>query len=107
MSIQTAVNSEEKNRLQEAFETAGRIAETGIDIAALKKRVEYAVEDAVMDAERFAKQGKHALEDVGEDATYYIKKNPWQSVGYAAGAAFGVGILAGWLMTRRNGENTH
>lgn len=107
MSIQTAVNSEEKNRLQEAFETAGRIAETGIDIAALKKRVEYAVEDAVMDAERLAKQGKHAVEDVVEDATYYIKKNPWQSVGYAAGAAFGVGILAGWLMTRRNGENTH
>jgi ElaB/YqjD/DUF883 family membrane-anchored ribosome-binding protein len=103
----TTVNSEEKNRLQEVLETAGRIAETGIDIAALKKRVEYAVEDAVMDAERIAKQGKHAVEDVVEDATYYIKKNPWQSVGYAAGAALGVGVLAGWIMTRRNGKNVH
>ena len=107
MTTQTAVNSQEKNRLKEVLETAGKIAETGIDITALKKRVEYAVEDAVMDAERIAKQGKHAVEDVVEDATYYIKKNPWQSVGYAAGAALGVGFLTGWLMTRRNGENVH
>src|SRR5688572_2142891 len=107
MNTQTTVNAEEKSRLKEAIETAGRIAETGIDVVALKKRVEYAVEDAVMDAERIAKHGKHAVEDVVEDATYYIKKNPWQSVGYAAGAALGVGFLAGWLVTRRNGENVH
>jgi ElaB/YqjD/DUF883 family membrane-anchored ribosome-binding protein len=107
MTTQTAVNSEQKNHLKEVFETAGKIAETGIDIAALKKRVEYAVEDAVMDAERLAKHGKYAVEDVVEDATHYIKKNPWQSIGYAAGAAFGVGFLAGWFVTRRNGENSH
>lgn len=107
MTTQTAVNSEAKSRLTEALETAGKIAETGIDIAALKKRVEYAVEDAVMDAERIAKQGKHAMEGVVEDATYYIKKNPWQSVGYAAGAAIGVGFLAGWIITRRNRRSGH
>ena len=107
MNTQTAVNSEDKSRLKEVLDTAGKIAETGIDVAALKKRVEYAVEDAVLDAERIAKHGKHAVEDVVEDATYYIKKNPWQSVGYAAGAALGVGLLTGWLITRRNGENVH
>ncbi len=107
MTTQTAVNSEQKDRLKEVFETAGKIAETGIDVAALKKRLEYAVENAVLDAERIAKQGKHAVEDVVEDATYYIKKNPWQSVGYAAGAALGVGLLTGWLLTRRNGDRSH
>ena len=107
MATQTTIHSEEKNHLKEALETAGKIAETGIDIAALKKRVEYAVEDAVLDAERIAKRGKHAVEDVVEDATYYIKKNPWQSVGYAAGAAIGVGFLAGWIITRRSGRNVH
>jgi ElaB/YqjD/DUF883 family membrane-anchored ribosome-binding protein len=105
MATQTAVSSQENNRFNEVLETAGKIAETGIDIAALKKRVEYAVEDAVMDAERIAKQGKHAVEDVVEDATYYIKKNPWQSVGYTAATALGVGFVAGWLLTRRNGNN--
>lgn len=107
MSTQAAVNSEEKTRFTEVLETAGKIAETGIDIAELKKRVEYAVEDAVMDAERIAKHGKYAVEEVVEDATHYIKKNPWQSVGYTAGAALGVGLVAGWLMTRRNGKNAH
>lgn len=107
MNTQTAVNSEEKSRLKEALETAGKIAETGIDVALLKKRVEYAVEDAVMDAERIARHGKRAVEDVVEDATYYIKKNPWQSVGYAAGAALSVGLLAGWLATRQNGKHIH
>jgi ElaB/YqjD/DUF883 family membrane-anchored ribosome-binding protein len=104
MSTQTAVNSEEKNRLKEVLATAGTIAETGIDIAALKKRLEYAIDDVVMEAEQIAKHGKHAVEDVVEDATYYIKKNPWQSVGYAAGASLGIGFVAGWLMTRRNGH---
>jgi ElaB/YqjD/DUF883 family membrane-anchored ribosome-binding protein len=104
MATQTAVNSEEKNRLKEVFETAGTIAETGIDIAALKKRVEYAVEDAVMDAERIAKHGKHAMEDAIEDATYYIKKNPWQSVGYTAGAGLCLGLFSGWLLTRRSNK---
>ena len=107
MTTQTTVNLKEKNRLTEVLETAGKIAETGIDVAALKKRVEYAVEDAVMDAERLAKRGKHAAEDVVEDATYYSKKNPWQSVGYVAGAALGVGLLAGILMTRRTSERVH
>ena len=107
MTTQTTVNSEEKNRLTEVLATAGKIAETGIDIAALKQRVEYAVEDAVLDAERLARQGKHAVDDVVEDATYYIKKNPWQSIGYAAGASLGVGFLAGWLIRRRNGGSVH
>ena len=107
MSTQTAVSSEEKNRFKEVLATAGTIAETGIDIAALKKRLEYAVEDAVMDAERIAKHGKYAVEGAVEDATYYIKKNPWQSVGYAVGASLGIGLVAGWLMTRRNGNSAH
>ena len=107
MATQTAVNNEDRSRLKEALETAGKIAETGIDVAALKKRMEYAVEDAIVDAERIAKRGKHAAEDAVEDATYYIKKNPWQSVGYVAGAAFGAGVLTGWLVTRKNGNNAH
>lgn len=107
MTTQPTTNTENKTRVREAFETVGKIAETGIDITALKKRVEYAVEDAVIDAQRIAKHGKHTAEDVVEDTTYFIKKNPWQSIGYAAGAGLGVGLIVGWLMTRGNGRSVN
>jgi ElaB/YqjD/DUF883 family membrane-anchored ribosome-binding protein len=97
-----------KSKLQETFEAAGKVAEIGIDVTALKKKVEHAVEDAVEDAQRLAKQGQHKLEDVVDDTTYLIKKNPWQSVGYVFGAGLGIGFVTGFLLTRRgNGENVH
>jgi hypothetical protein len=37
------------------------------DFALLKKRLENAVEDAVLEAERMAKHRRHAMEDVMED----------------------------------------
>ena len=97
----TTTNSENKSRVRDVVETAGKLAETGIDIVALKKRVENAVEDAVTDAERLAKRGQHAMEDVVDDVTYYIKRKPWQSVGYAAGAGIGLGLIAGLLLGGR------
>ena len=71
-----------------------------LDFTPLKKRLENAVEDVVREAERMAKHGRHAVEDVRDDTTYWIKKNPWQSVQYAAGAAFGVGLCIGWFTSR-------
>jgi ElaB/YqjD/DUF883 family membrane-anchored ribosome-binding protein len=100
MSTQAAVNQENKSRFTEVLDTAGKIAEVGLDLGTLKKRVENAFDDAVLDAERIAKHGRHATEDVIEDTTYWIKKNPWRSVGYAAGAGFGIGLFVGWVRTR-------
>ena len=90
-----------KTKLQETLEAAGRVAEIGIDVTALKKKVEFAVEDAVLDAQRLAKRGKHKLEDVVDDTEHLIKKNPWQSVGYVFGAGLGIGLFTGLLLTRR------
>jgi len=104
---QATVNNEGKSRVRDALETAGNVVEAGLDVAKLKKRVGNAVEEAIDDAQRLAKQGQYALEDVMDDTTHYIKKNPWQSVGYAAGAGIGVGLLAGWLMARRTNNTVH
>jgi ElaB/YqjD/DUF883 family membrane-anchored ribosome-binding protein len=99
MNTQTAeING--KGRAKEVLETVGNVAATALDVERLKKRVEYAVEDAVTDAQRLAKRGKYAVEDLVDDTEHLIKKNPWQSVGYVLGAGFGVGLLTGWLMTR-------
>lgn len=100
MTTQASISSETNSRMSDALQTAGKIAEVGVDFRLLKKRLENAVEDAVLEAERMAKHGRRAMEDVMEDTTYRIKKNPWQSVGYAAGAAFGIGLCAGWFTSR-------
>lgn len=99
MTTQT-VNNETNARMGHALETAGKIAAAGVDFGLLKKKLEHAVEDAVLEAERIAKHGRHAVEDVVEDTTYCIKKNPWQAVGFAAGAGLGIGLCVGWFASR-------
>src|SRR5678815_1575083 len=57
MFTQTSVNSETSGRMSDALQTAGKIAEVGVDFRQLRKRLENAVEDAVLEAERMAKHG--------------------------------------------------
>jgi len=98
MIKQTVSGDETHSRMGHALETATKIAEVEL----LKKKLEHAVEDAVLDAERMAKRGRHAVEDVMEDTTYRIKKNPWPAVGFAAGAGLGIGLCVGWFASRLN-----
>jgi ElaB/YqjD/DUF883 family membrane-anchored ribosome-binding protein len=93
--------------MSDALEAAGKIAEAGVDFRLLKKRLGNAVDDAILEAERMAKHGRRAMEDVMEDTTYWIKKNPWQSVGYVAGAAFGIGLCLGWFTSRVRTRSDH
>lgn len=105
MTTQATINTEGKSRVREALETAGKIADASLDVGLLKKRLETAVEEAVIEAERLARHSRRAVEDVVEDTTYFIKKKPWRSVGYAAGAGLCIGIFSGWLLSRRNKVN--
>lgn len=107
MTTQASINSETNSRMSDALETVGKIAEVGVDFRLLKKRLEAAVEDAVLDAKRMAKHGRRDMEDVMEDTTYWMKKNPWQSVGYTAGAAFGIGLCVGWFTSQLRTRGDH
>ena len=107
MSTQATANTETNSRMSHVLETAGNIAAAGVDFGLLKKKLEHAVEDAVLEAERMAKHGKHAVEDVVEDTTYCIKKNPWQAVGFAAGAGLGIGLCVGWFTSRLRARHDH
>lgn len=82
-----------------------KIAAVALDVDLLKKKVEYAVEDAVIDAQRLAKQGRHVMEDMVDDTAYFIKKEPFKSVGIAALAGLGMGVLTGWLISRKPGNS--
>ena len=107
MTTQATLKSETNSRMTDALKTAGKIAEVGVDFGLLKKRLENAVDDAVLEAGRMAKHGRRAMEDVNEDTTYWIKKNPWQSVRYVAGAAFGIGLCVGWFTSRLRPNRDH
>ena len=102
METQTATR-ENNSKVKHAFDAIGDIAEAGLDLGLLKKKIENAVDEAVIDAERLARRGKYAVEDAVDDSTHYIKKNPWQSVGYAAGAGLGIGLLLGIVIARPHG----
>jgi dienelactone hydrolase len=67
MNTQATTNTENNSRVREALETAGKIADVGLDVGVLKKRLENAVDDATAEAERLAKRGRHAVEDIVDD----------------------------------------
>jgi len=91
----------DNGRISKAVNTIETITEAGLDLGLLKKKLENAVEETMLDAERLVRQGKRGVEDAMDDTAYWIKKNPWQSVGYVFGAGLGLGILSGWLLGRR------
>ena len=102
MNTKTTTVNENNPMVREAFDTVGKIAEAGLDFGILKKKLDNAVDEAALDAQRIAKHGKHAVGDAVDDTTYWIKKNPWQSVGYAAGAGLGIGLVVGAIAARSN-----
>jgi len=94
-----------KGRFEDVLEN--KFAAVALDVDLLKKKVEYAVEGAVIDAQRLAKRGRHTMEDMVDDTAYFIKKEPFKSVGIAAIAGLGLGVFTGWLISRKPGNNIH
>jgi len=97
----TTTTKEQNGKVKDAFATVGKIAEAGLDLGVLKMKLDNAVDEAVVEAERIARRGKHLVEDTVDETTYFIKKNPWRSVGYAAGAGLGIGLLIGIVAVRQ------
>jgi ElaB/YqjD/DUF883 family membrane-anchored ribosome-binding protein len=71
------------------------------EVSRLRSVVTEAVEDGVQSAVKALKQGRHAAEDVIDDARHTVKQNPLQAVA----VVFAVGVLTGsllaWVSTRR------
>ncbi len=73
-------------------------AHTGERVAAVRARAEESLQHA---KERLAETQDEVLQgvrDATEATEEYVKKNPWQSLGIAAG----VGLLIGLLLRRRD-----
>ena len=77
---------------------AGRnIAKIGYELGQFKSNLFHVARDA----RRAARRRWCAAEDLLEGATFAVKREPLKSMGLTFGVALGIGMLAGWLATRR------
>ena len=54
----------------------------------------------MIEARRIAKRGRYAAEDLVDETTYRIKRDPLRSVAITFAIGLGVGALAGWMAGR-------
>ncbi|HEX3281938.1 MAG TPA: hypothetical protein VHR36_11965 [Pyrinomonadaceae bacterium] len=52
-------------------------------------------------AQRVMRKGFHTGEDYLDEATYYIKRNPWKSFAIGAGVGAFTGLIFGMLLQSR------
>jgi ElaB/YqjD/DUF883 family membrane-anchored ribosome-binding protein len=90
-----------------------QVAQIGLEAARVKERVEHAVEDGVtaakhavedgvIAAKRAAKRGQYAAEDLLDETTHCVKRNPLSAVAVSFWAGFGLGALAIWVTSHNH-----
>jgi ElaB/YqjD/DUF883 family membrane-anchored ribosome-binding protein len=95
---QMAKISLEASRVKEKVEDA---VEEGMTAA--KRAVEQAVEDGVTAAKRAAKRGRYAAEDLLDETSHRVKRNPLRAVTISFWAGFGLGAIVIWMGSRNRG----
>jgi len=76
----------------------------GSEVKRVKEAVVDAVDDRLVAARRAFKHGRHAAEDLVDDAEYRIKQRPFSSLGVSFAIGLGLGAAIGVLMAR-NGRS--
>ena len=56
---------------------------------------------AAKDARRAALKRWYTAEDFVDGVAFAVKRQPFKSIGVTFGVALGIGVLAGWLGTRK------
>lgn len=80
-----------------------RIAEIGAEAGRLRRKVTGAVEEKYDEARRVIRRGQHAAEDLVDETSYRIKRDPLASVAVTFGVGLGLGLLIGALVKRDRG----
>ena len=73
-------------------------AQTGDRIDAVRSRAEESLKQAKSSLGDLQDEALESVRDAADATQNYVKKNPWQSIGIAAG----VGLLIGLLLRRRD-----
>ena len=85
-----------ENLLRKARFAEEQIASVGREASRLKEAVSGVVEETMLDAKRTARRGYRAAENLLDEATHTVKRNPWRSVALA----LGIGALIGLVIPR-------
>ncbi len=65
------------------------------------ERMSDAIEEGYVVARRAVRRGRHAAEDLIDETSYRIKRDPLSAVAVTFGVGLGLGSIVGWLLTRR------
>jgi len=71
------------------------------EVSKIRSIVTDAVEDGVRSARQAIKHGRHAAEDVIEEAQHAVKQRPLQAMGIAFAAGVFAGGFLAWIGFRR------
>jgi ElaB/YqjD/DUF883 family membrane-anchored ribosome-binding protein len=77
-----------------------KIAQAGENMGRLRRKVTNTVEDKYDDARRAIRRGRHAAEDLVDEASYRVKRDPLNSVAITFGVGLGMGVRIGWFLKR-------
>jgi ElaB/YqjD/DUF883 family membrane-anchored ribosome-binding protein len=94
--------------IKKTLKTGGKAIELGVEAERLKQnlsqKLEHGWEDGMLEAKRALKRTRYAAEDLVDDTAYRVKhnlrQNPWGALAITLGVGFGLGTLAGVLITK-------
>jgi hypothetical protein len=90
---------------QKALHVGVKAGRLGYEAARMKAVATDAVSDTIEDgmhaAKRAVKRGRYAAEDLMDETIYQIKQHPLRCTGITLGVGFGLGAIAGWLISRK------
>jgi ElaB/YqjD/DUF883 family membrane-anchored ribosome-binding protein len=84
-----------KHMLADVLEKPATVEDALREVSKIRSIVTDAVEDSIRSANQAIRHGRHAAEDVIEEAKHTVKQKPLQ----AMGIVFATGVLAGGLLT--------
>lgn len=80
-----------------ALNTGRNIAKIGYDVGQFKSNLFHVAKDV----RRAVRSGWRGAEDLVDDVTIAVRREPLKSIGLTFGVALGIGTLAGWFATRK------
>jgi len=86
----------------DVLEKTPSVEEVLREVSRIKTVVTDAVEDGVKSALKAIKQGRHAAEDVLDDARHTVKQRPFEAIGIVFAAGILTGAFLTWIGSRRS-----
>jgi ElaB/YqjD/DUF883 family membrane-anchored ribosome-binding protein len=85
---------------ERAIDAARRATHLSHETRLLTSLAADAVDDGVHAAKRTIKSAQHRVEDLKDEATYRVKRQPFKALGIAVGVGLVLGMAVGWIGSR-------